>query len=515
MKSRVSSQETDAYSGTSYEMLPMQKPCSSTPHSSRAPSTPRKPATKRWKPSKFPWRVFAVISSLPLALLPIVLLSALAEIASQSYLAGRDCYPNGLWKEASGATWRIMDSSYFFTPNLSFGAMSFTEVKVIDVAWDLVVGRGGQMLLAWVNYVVFNEWLLYHMELHRTSYKMATSVAFQTTTLHTLGVLGKEWLAFGERSWSRFWRWLAMLCMLIATFYVLAFPTLMAAMTGYITTYEPYVMDEGRNLVPWKEVRRIEYIVHNSSRVGDYRDNLVSVAGDDELAKAVANYSRYYLNVFPGRPNFESTVLPPGFIGTNAVQRNVSSIFIFNGTTTHLNPPTLKVTFGLPRGPPSAPSPGLSYPYYSLTPGATTARQGPYFPASYIHAYGSCKPSETYQWGFSYIFLFMVSIFNFVWSCIMVGMWMDTRTHSRMYRTGRRPGLLRSILDIAAVMREEVAEEGGEGDVLGEKEIRRKLSEGASALVVPKGEARIARVGASGEMKERGWKRRLTKGSTF
>jgi hypothetical protein len=234
--------------------------------------------------------VFAVISSLPLALLPVVLLAAVAESASQSYLVGRDCYPNGMWKEATGATWRIMDSSYFFTPNLSFGAMSFTQVKVIDIAWDLLIGRGGQMLLAWVNYRVFNEWLLYHMEIHRTSYKMSTSVAFQTTSLGTLGVLGKEWLAFGERSWKRFFRWLAMLCMVIGTLYVLAFPTLMAAMTGYITTYEPYVRDKSGNLVPWKEVRQVEYIINDSSRLGEnYKSELVSVAGDEELGSAIRN----------------------------------------------------------------------------------------------------------------------------------------------------------------------------------------------------------------------------------
>lgn len=230
------------------------------------------------------------MSSLPLALLPIVVLAAAAEVASQSYLNGRDCYPNGMWKESTGATWRIMDSSYFFTPNLSFGAMTFTQVKVIDITWDLLVGRGGQMLLAWVNYRVFNEWLLYHMEMHRTSYKMYTSVAFQTTTMGTLGVLAKEWLAFGEKSWRRFFRWLAMLCMLIGTLYVLAFPTLMAAMTGYITTYEPYVEDESGNLVAWAEVRQVDYIVHDSERLGgNYTKPLISVAYDTELGAAILN----------------------------------------------------------------------------------------------------------------------------------------------------------------------------------------------------------------------------------
>ncbi|CBX98759.1 hypothetical protein LEMA_P079980.1 [Plenodomus lingam JN3] len=111
----------------------------------------------------FPWRTTIIVLSLPLSLSLIVTLAAAAEMVSQQYILGRNCYPNGMWKEQAGATWRIMDSSYFFTPNLSFGTFTFTQVKVVDVAWDLIIGRGGQMLLAWVNYRVFNEWLVYHI----------------------------------------------------------------------------------------------------------------------------------------------------------------------------------------------------------------------------------------------------------------------------------------------------------------------------------------------------------------
>lgn len=225
--------------------------------------------------------------------------------------------------------------------------------------------------------------------------------------------------------------------------------------------------------------------------------------------------SRWYLESAPGSPTLASSTPSPDSSNPGTLQYKVSSIFIFNGTTTYLDSPTLKVTYGSPSG--HAPSPGLSYPYYSLTSDIIDARQGPYFPSDFIHTHGSCKPDDMYQWGFSYIFLFMVSIFNFVWSCIMVGMWMDTRMHSRMYRMGRRPGLLRNILDIAAVMREEVGEDSGDGDALGEDEIRRRLREGGGALVVPKGETKIMRVGDGGEgdLRGRGWKRRLTKGSTF
>jgi hypothetical protein len=219
------------------------------------------------KPLPFPWKQFFILSSLPIALAPIIMLATAAEDASTGYLLNRECYPNGLWSEREDATWRIMDSSYFFTPNLSFGRMTFTQVKIIDIAWDLVIGRGGQLLLAWVNYKVFNEWILYHMELHLTSYKMYTSVAFQTTTLTTLGVLAKEFLAFGKLNWRRFFRWLAMLSMLLSALYVLAFPTLMAAMTGYITTFEAYVADTDGVFIPSRDFEPVKYIIRDSYRL--------------------------------------------------------------------------------------------------------------------------------------------------------------------------------------------------------------------------------------------------------
>ena len=243
--------------------------------------------TIRDKLKDFPWRIFLITFLLPLSLAPIIILSAIAEMASQNYIRGRSCYPNGLWKEAAGATWRIMDSTYFFTPNLSFGNMTFTQVKVIDVAWDLVVGRGGQMGLAWVNWVVFNEWLVYHLERWGTSYKMFASVGLQTTSLTTLGVTAKEFLCFGDRNWARFFRWLAMFCMFISTLYVLAFPTLMAAMTGYITTYEPYMQDYDRNLIEWEKVEEVVAVVQGAERLGlGYEKPLVVIERDKEVYRA-------------------------------------------------------------------------------------------------------------------------------------------------------------------------------------------------------------------------------------
>jgi hypothetical protein len=52
--------------------------------------------TLREKLSIFPWRTFLIFLLLPLALSPIIALSATAENASQSCLRGLACYRDGL-----------------------------------------------------------------------------------------------------------------------------------------------------------------------------------------------------------------------------------------------------------------------------------------------------------------------------------------------------------------------------------------------------------------------------------
>ena len=94
----------------------------------------------------------------------------------------------------------------------------------------------------------------------------------------------------------------------------------------------------------------------------------------------------------------------------------------------------------------------------------------------------------------------------------MAGMWMDTRIHSRMYHTGRRPGLLRSILDISDAMKQELGNRCGEE----EENLKKVLNESRGALIVPTDELKVARTTTREENRRKGaWRQRLTKGSTF
>lgn len=92
---------------------------------------------------------------------------------------------------------------------------------------------------------------------------------------------------------------------------------------------------------------------------------------------------------------------------------------------------------------------------------------------------------------------------------------MDTRLNSRMYKAGHRPGMLRSILDVADAIKREIGNEETVENAQ-EEELERILNESGGVLVVPEGELKISRADSDRwEERKTGWRRRFTGGSTF
>ncbi|KAF3048461.1 hypothetical protein E8E11_007289 [Didymella keratinophila] len=293
-------------------------------------------------------------------------------MASQNYIRGRSCYPNGPWKEMAGATWRIMDSTYFFTPNLCFENMTFTQVKVIDIAWDLLVGRGGQMGLV----------------------------------------------------------------MFISALYVFAFSTLMAAMTGYITTYEPYFEDNNQNLVEWSKLDEVVRTIDASGlSIGFDQGALQVTAKDEDLTRTLDVFIAEYAAAKKTLTNTWSDARPVKWVGDDGSGIRSKNYTIDPGVNWEFEKAiwtldeTMVVEVPVSTGKPLRDLVALVEQYYGIG-----GRYGSSYGSTWLRSHSTCKPSGTYQWGFSYVFLFVVSIFNFLWSFIMIAMWLDTRRGSCMYK---------------------------------------------------------------------------------
>lgn len=96
---------------------------------------------------------------------------------------------------------------------------SFGTAKFIDLAWNLVVGRGVQGLLSLLSYRVFSDALLRMTELTPLSYELYASIAFYSNRFQLLWYLVKGLGKFGGWRVKAIFTWL-----LISTVYLLVFP---------------------------------------------------------------------------------------------------------------------------------------------------------------------------------------------------------------------------------------------------------------------------------------------------
>lgn len=109
--------------------------------------------------------------------------------------------------------------SEFFEITLGCGRFTFNNAKLIDVGWDIVIGRGGQLLLALLSYRIINSALLHSMETHPRSMPTFVALSFDQGSFVGIWALLKEY-------WGRHRTGKALLTMLLISLtYVAVFPT--------------------------------------------------------------------------------------------------------------------------------------------------------------------------------------------------------------------------------------------------------------------------------------------------
>lgn len=171
-----------------------------------------------------------------------------SETFAANYSVG--CLPNGDFDADTGyyelKSYNGFSTSGLFEITLGFGHFSFTTAKVLDLVFDIFCGRGIQFAMGFIAFNVFSKSLLRSMEQAPVSYRTFEALAFSGTSISTFLKLLSDFLTNrGLRAR------LAMAWIIIATVYVVAFSTLMSAMTGYSANSQPYVEDTDNNLIPW------------------------------------------------------------------------------------------------------------------------------------------------------------------------------------------------------------------------------------------------------------------------
>lgn len=148
--------------------------------------------------------------------------------------------------DSSPANSTIMGFEGLFVLDQTWGKFSFATVKTIDVAWDILIGRGIQLVAWWVGYVVFSDALLRVIERHPASFRIFQRIALEGPSLLSLWTLCKQVLSVSSKRSKALFAYI-----LLSTTYILCIPMFLGAMTGYDSTSIAWVdLDDTNNIVP-------------------------------------------------------------------------------------------------------------------------------------------------------------------------------------------------------------------------------------------------------------------------
>ena len=186
-----------------------------------------------------------------LALIPTIGILAALLVLSLFGLKFNDtnqpfgCDPNGdVW--VSPGKPDLWSKNYGLAITLGFGEFLFSAVKSIDIAWDLVVGRGAQVLGAWLVYKVFRGPVVAIMRYRAVPYDTVVKMEYNTTSVSALMTYMRD------VHWRR--QYFLALMMVLSTLYVLVLPTWLSAMSGYQPIDVPLLKLEGGNFIAFTDL---------------------------------------------------------------------------------------------------------------------------------------------------------------------------------------------------------------------------------------------------------------------
>jgi hypothetical protein len=218
-------------------------------------------------------RAFGLVAKhvflLAVVITTIVLLVVVGRVpdwqsTSHSYASRfNNCNANGTFTPNPSPTFSLWDGSGLFQITLTWGHMTFSQAKALDVVWDIVVGRGGQAILLYVAFKVFTMTLSRTMETAPVSYGTFESMAFTSPTFVSPFILIRDFMTNrGLRAR------MAVIWTIFASFFVLAFPTLNDTVSGYSTNTEAFLKDNSGILVPWSNYSEVQFVINDGERVG-------------------------------------------------------------------------------------------------------------------------------------------------------------------------------------------------------------------------------------------------------
>jgi hypothetical protein len=316
----------------------------------------------------------------------------------------------------------------------TFGRLSFAEAKWIDVAWDAIVGRGGQAGLAWIAYRVIQDSLVDMLERRQVSVELFTTLSTGggSSMMGLVGLAKELWRAPGLRRRVG----VVMFC----TAYVIVFPTAISAMTGYVTQEDthPILQDETSiTMGKWEAGAKIVVLVHQEGGVGgsDASVELEWMKMDHETSQ-YDTFQRCYLGS-SGRLTF--------------LDDQGETIYTIGNLTYNA---------------------GKAYPGEKWG----TRFDGHLYPGFYpwdSADHRQCVSNEYYEYGIASTIWQLTCLVQIVWTYAIYVLYVHTHGNSKLCLAGRRLGAYRAIEELGTLFAGRMGEGGYNAETYGEGKLER------------------------------------------
>ena len=131
-----------------------------------------------------------------------------------------------------------------------------------------MVGRGGQAIVAFFSWKAFSAYVRSAMETTPITYGTFFTIFLEgdASFRSTIRIIRDFVARKGLRSK------VAMMCIVLNMIYMLAFPTLAGAMTGYTPASGAFVTDTEQNMIPFSSFVNVAYVIHDGPRVNLTKD---------------------------------------------------------------------------------------------------------------------------------------------------------------------------------------------------------------------------------------------------
>ncbi|KAK3319599.1 hypothetical protein B0T19DRAFT_487913 [Cercophora scortea] len=380
------------------------------------------------------------------------------------------CQPDGS-ASYDGDRYNLWQIGGFFQITVKGGSLSFTQAKVIDIACDIIIGRVGQTFLAYFSWKAISVYIKSCMHQDPVTYATYWTVFIerQPTITSTIQLIRDFATRQGLRSKA------AMTFIVMAMVYVLAFPTIASAMTGYALENGSFVQDLDGNLIPTANFTAIQYIIHDGERVNltnDYQVLCPHAGEGQHNGCNLLRIVRYREYAYPGEYRdslFYATTqyaLKYGFFGLDETGG------VNDKETTWMNQtipkPALSISaFYLPMRRLSSiwkqdnwvdprtgatPFADLSNAQFAIVGDNKTNRM---YSWDYLEQQTSCQPVGAYQWGFSYLQLFLSLLMLLVWTTGVFTLWLRGHLELAQHGEHEMPGKLKAALNLVHSVNEE------------------------------------------------------------